>query len=72
MIPRFVNFARSQLDSKNPMHRVEARYLLALVAKRAGNAAEARQLLEQAVAIQPDAIPPRLELRGDVVDPLVP
>lgn len=68
--PRFVHFASSELDSRKPLHRVEARYLLGLVAKREGNGAEAKKLLGEAVVIEPDAILPRLELRGDVVDPI--
>ncbi len=69
-LPRFVHFASSELDSRNPTHRVEARYLLALVARREGKPAEAKKLLDEAVAIEPDAILPRLELRGDTIDPI--
>lgn len=67
---RFVHFASSELDSRKPGHRVEACYLLALVAKREGNSGEAKKLLEKAVAAEPDAMLPRLELRGDVIDPI--
>lgn len=66
--PRFVHFAQSELDSPKPLHRVEAGYLMALVAKRNGNPAEAKKLLKEAVTTEPDAILPRLELRGDVID----
>lgn len=67
---RFETFARGERDSKNAGLRGEARYLLGLVAKRAGHAAQARKLLEDALEAQPDLLAARLELRGDVLDPL--
>ena len=39
-----------------------------LVTKHAGDAEGARKLLEQAVAIRPDFLPPRLKLRGEALD----
>ena len=67
---RMVAFARAELDSKVPRRRAEARYLLALAQKRAGRGAEARRSMEEAIGILPDFLLPRLELRGDVLDPL--
>jgi tetratricopeptide (TPR) repeat protein len=67
---RFENYARSQFDSTRPLRRAESRYLLALVAKRGGRVDEAKRLMEEAVKVQPDFLAPRLELRGDVIDPI--
>ena len=67
---RFEDFARVEMDGKNPRRRAEAAYMLALAQKDAGSPAEARKLLDEAVKAQPDFIPARLELRGDVPDPL--
>ena len=59
---RFEAFARGELEAKSPRRRAEARYLLALVRKQAGADAEARKLREEALALQPDYLPPRLDL----------
>ncbi len=66
----FDNFAESELEAKSEDHRAEARYLLGLIRKREGRAGDARQLMEGAVGARPDLLAARLELRGDVVDPL--
>jgi hypothetical protein len=70
LVPHFEGFAQTEMDSKNPAHQAEARYLMALVKKHAGDQAAARKLVEEAVKIQPDMLSARLELRGDVADPL--
>jgi tetratricopeptide (TPR) repeat protein len=67
---RFADFARVELDGRNRRRHAEAAYLLALAEKDAGRTAEARRLLEQAIKSQPDFLPARIELRGDVPDPL--
>jgi tetratricopeptide (TPR) repeat protein len=64
----FENFAQSELDDKSAERRAEARYLLGLIRKRQGRAAEARQLMTGALDAQPDLLAARLELRGDVLD----
>ncbi len=66
----FENFAQSERDDKSAERRAEARYLLGLIRKRAGQNAEAQKLMAEAVEAQPDFIAARLELRGDVLDPL--
>jgi tetratricopeptide (TPR) repeat protein len=66
----FENFAQSELDDKSAERRAEARYLLGLIRKRQGRTAEARQLMIGALDAQPDLLAARLELRGDVLDPL--
>ena len=66
----FENFAQSELDDKLAERRAEARYLLGLIRKRQGRTAEARQLMTSALDAQPDLLAARLELRGDVLDPL--
>jgi Tfp pilus assembly protein PilF len=57
------------MDSTNPAHRGQARYLLGLIAKNAGQDAQARKLMSQSLQALPDSLPPRYELRGDVIDP---
>jgi tetratricopeptide (TPR) repeat protein len=69
---RFENFARGERDSKVSERSGEARYLLALIEKRAGRTAEARALIDAALQAQPDLLAARLELRGDTLDPLTP
>jgi tetratricopeptide (TPR) repeat protein len=66
----FVNFAETEKDSTNPVHRSEARYLLALTGKHDGHADQARRLLAQALDAMPNLLPARLDLRGDVIDSL--
>lgn len=66
----FKGFAETEKDDANPIHRGEARYLLALIAKEQGNTAQARTLMHDALEALPDSLPPRFELRGDVIDPL--
>jgi tetratricopeptide (TPR) repeat protein len=66
----FENFAASELGARSAEHRAEGRYLLGLIRKRAGRAEEARKLMQGAVEAQPDLLAARLELRGDVLDPL--
>jgi len=70
LVKHFQNFAETELESKTASYRAESHYLLALVKKHEGQAAEARKLIEEAVRIQPDNLAARLELRGDVIDPL--
>lgn len=62
---RFETFAVSEIDSRDNNYRASARYLLALVRKHDGQAAEARDLLRRALDAEPDYLPARLELRGD-------
>lgn len=64
------NFARSQLENRHRYYRAQARYLLALVEKKQGNYYEARSLLEESLRLEPDALGPRLVLRGHLLDPL--
>jgi tetratricopeptide (TPR) repeat protein len=66
----FENFASSELEAKSAERRAEARYLLGLIRKHEGRAGDARQLMERAVDALPDLLAARLELRGDVLDPL--
>jgi tetratricopeptide (TPR) repeat protein len=66
----FANFAETERDSDVARHRAEARLLLGLIAKRRQQAPEANQLLTGALEAEPDLLPARLELHGDVVDPL--
>jgi lipopolysaccharide biosynthesis regulator YciM len=67
---RFENFAASERDSGNGDYKAEARYLLALARKQDGRPDEAKALIAEALAARPDLLPARLELRGDVIDPL--
>jgi tetratricopeptide (TPR) repeat protein len=62
------SFAQSQLDGSTKYRQINSRYLLALVKKHKGQRAEAKKLLEEVLKLQPDSIPARLELRGDVID----
>lgn len=66
----FENFAQSEVEAKSAEHRAEARFLLGLIRKHQGRPAEARQLMNGAVDAVPDLLAARLELRGDVLDPL--
>jgi hypothetical protein len=58
------------MDETNRVHRGQARYLLALIAKYAGRRDEALKLMKDAVEALPDFLQPRYELRGDAIDPL--
>ncbi len=64
------NFAAGELEDKHRNHRAEAHYLLALVMKKKEDYRQARRLLEKSVDLEPERLGPRLELRGDVIDPL--
>jgi tetratricopeptide (TPR) repeat protein len=66
----FENFAQAELEAKSTGHRAEARYLLGLIRKHQGLAVEACQLMDGAINALPDLLAARLELRGDVLDPL--
>ena len=66
----FANFAETERDSSNPVHRSEARYLLGLIDQHRGKTGQARTLLAQALEARPDLLPARLDLRGDVIDPV--
>ncbi len=70
LLSHFLGFADTEKDVSNPEYRGEARYLLALIAKHNGETQKARILLDESLNAMPDALPPRLELRGDVIDPL--
>jgi len=70
LVQRFETFAHGERDSNNAEYRAEARYLLGLIAKRAGHADEARTALRDALEAEPDLLAAGLELRGDVLDPL--
>jgi hypothetical protein len=52
-------------------YQSEARYLLGLVEKQRGQNGKAKQLMEEALKLEPDLLGPRFELRGDVIDPLL-
>jgi tetratricopeptide (TPR) repeat protein len=65
---KFEAFAMSQLEGRDLHYRSEARYLLALVKKYRGQQQEARELMAEALKIQPDLLGPRYELRGDALD----
>jgi tetratricopeptide (TPR) repeat protein len=67
---RFVSFALTEVDDHSAVHRSEARYLLGLALKREGRATDAAERMRGAVDARPDLEPARLELRGDVIDPL--
>lgn len=58
------------MDSTRSNHRAEARYLLGLAKKNAGETQAARRLMQDAVKAQPELLAPRFELSGDVLDPL--
>jgi tetratricopeptide (TPR) repeat protein len=66
----FVEFARTEQNARSATRRAEARYLLGLAEKARGRVADALNLIQQAVDAQPDLLAARLELRGDVPDPL--
>lgn len=68
LLKHFEDFALTEIDDKSAQHRSEARYLLALVKKHAGETEEARKLMSDALAAEPDLLGPRYELRGDVPD----
>lgn len=70
LVEQFEAFAESQLEGRNPRYRSEARYLLGLVKKYQRRIDEAGELLKEALQIQPDLLAPRLELRGDTLDPI--
>ena len=70
LLPHFDGFARTEMDEINPVHRGQARYLLALIAKHDGQREKALKLMNDAVEALPDAIQPRYELRGDALDPI--
>ena len=67
----FKAFADTEVDDRQPVHRAAAAYLLALIEKHEGKTTEAESLLKRATEAQPDLLAARLELRGDVVDPLL-
>jgi tetratricopeptide (TPR) repeat protein len=68
LVRHFQTFAETERDSTNPVHRAQARYLLALIEKYQGHSREAKSLLEQALVAEPDLLPARLELRGDAME----
>ena len=70
LIKHFEDFAETEKDSNDALHRAEARFLLGLVRKHDGQATEARKLMEEAVQAKPDLLTARYELRGDSLDPL--
>ena len=70
MTKHFVDFAEVEMDSTRPQHRAEARYLLGLAKKHAGETQAARQLMQDAVQAEPGMLGPRFELSGDVLDPM--
>jgi tetratricopeptide (TPR) repeat protein len=70
LVKHFADFADTEKDSTNALHRAEARLLLGLVKKHDGQNAEARKLMEGAVEAKPDLLAARYELRGDSLDPL--
>ena len=63
---RFESCAASEVDARNTDYRARARYLLALVRKHDGRTDEGRELLRGALDAQPDYLPARLEMRGDL------
>jgi len=70
LLKRMENFALSQFNNRRRRYRADACYLQALVMKKKGDYRQAARLLEDAVEQEPEMIGPRLELRGDVIDPL--
>ena len=70
LIPHFDGFARTEMDETNRVHRGQARYLLALIAKYDGKRDEALKLMKDSAEALPDFLQPRYELRGDAIDPL--
>lgn len=71
LIPHFEGFARTEMDYVSPTLRGRARYLLALIEKNAGHVEQARRYMNDALQSFPDYLPPRYELRGDAIDPVV-
>ena len=69
---RFAGFAASEADDRSAHRRSEARYLLGLIAKRSGKAADAAAQMSGALDARPDLLMARLELRGETLDPLPP
>ena len=67
----FENFAESELNANSSENRAAARYLLGLIKKRQSRVDDARKLMQDALEAQPDLLAARLELRGDVLDPLL-
>jgi tetratricopeptide (TPR) repeat protein len=67
----FENFALSEVNSTDARRRAEAHYLLGLVEKHDGRGNESLKLMQKAIEAQPDLLAARLELRGEVLDPLV-
>lgn len=70
LLESMASFARGQIESRYRSYRAEAHYLLALTLKRKGEYEEARELMKKSLEIEPTMLGPRLELRGDVVDPI--
>ena len=70
LIPHFEKFSQTDMDETNPVHRGQARYMLGLIAKHAGQRDEALKLMGDAIQALPDFLQPRYELRGDALDPL--
>jgi tetratricopeptide (TPR) repeat protein len=70
LLERLETFAQRQLNAPRVGQRAQSRYLLALLRKREGRPDEARRLVEEALRLEPDSLAPRLEMRGDVIDPL--
>ena len=66
---RFQTVADSRQGSNDPLSNARAHYLRGLIAGYNGDRATGRELLSQAVQIEPDYIAPRFELRGDAIDP---
>ena len=67
LIPHFDGFARTEMDESNPVHRGQARYLLALIAKRDGKNEQARTLTTESIQALPNYLQPRYDLRGDAI-----
>ena len=67
---RFGDFAKSETDSTMAQRRAEARYLQGLILKRDSRPQEAADRMRQALDAQPDLLTARMELRGDVLDPI--
>ncbi len=64
----FVEFARTEENTRSAHRRAEALYLLGLVDKYEGRGSDALKRMQQAVSAEPDLLPVRLEIRGDVPD----
>lgn len=64
---RFRAFAQTQLTLAYAHRRAEGNYLLALLDAREGHLAEARQLMNTSLEIEPDFLAPRFDLRNDSV-----